>query len=51
MKNYRHANLQGTVAFFHPSASGGGGGERVLWCVAKVSEANILHLPQHREIS
>jgi len=24
---------QGTVAFFHPFADGGGGGERVLWCV------------------
>jgi hypothetical protein len=23
--------LQGTVAFFHPHADGGGGGERVLW--------------------
>jgi len=22
---------QGTVAFFHPFADGGGGGERVLW--------------------
>ena len=24
--------LQGTIAFFHPFADGGGGGERVLWC-------------------
>ncbi len=23
---------QGVIAFFHPNASGGGGGERVLWC-------------------
>jgi hypothetical protein len=23
--------VQGTVAFFHPFADGGGGGERVLW--------------------
>ena len=27
------AYTQGVVAFFHPNASGGGGGERVLWCV------------------
>ena len=27
------AYAQGVVAFFHPNASGGGGGERVLWCV------------------
>jgi len=24
--------LQDTIAFFHPNAAGGGGGERVLWC-------------------
>lgn len=28
-----HALLQGTIAFFHPFANGGGGGERVLWYV------------------
>ena len=26
-----HVCVQGTVAFFHPFADGGGGGERVLW--------------------
>ncbi|KAG2432718.1 hypothetical protein HYH02_012852 [Chlamydomonas schloesseri] len=26
---------KGTVAFFHPFADGGGGGERVLWCAVK----------------
>jgi hypothetical protein len=26
-------HAQGTVAFFHPFADGGGGGERVLWWV------------------
>ena len=26
---------EGTVAFFHPDADGGGGGERVLWCAVK----------------
>eukprot|EP00798_Chlamydomonas_sp_ICE-L_P016151 gene16151-22311_t len=26
---------KGTVAFFHPNADGGGGGERVLWCAVK----------------
>ena len=25
-------DTQGTIAFFHPFADGGGGGERVLWC-------------------
>lgn len=24
--------MQDSIAFFHPSAHGGGGGERVLWC-------------------
>lgn len=26
-----HFVVQGVVAFFHPFADGGGGGERVLW--------------------
>ena len=29
--------LQGTIAFFHPFADGGGGGERVLWCASACS--------------
>eukprot|EP01025_Chloroclados_australasicus_P008953 TRINITY_DN13346_c0_g1_i2.p1 TRINITY_DN13346_c0_g1~~TRINITY_DN13346_c0_g1_i2.p1 ORF type:complete len:164 (-),score=4.45 TRINITY_DN13346_c0_g1_i2:114-605(-) len=32
---------RGSVAFFHPNADGGGGGERVLWCaVEAVSKAS-----------
>ena len=31
------ATWQGTIAFFHPFADGGGGGERVLWCVTLLS--------------
>ncbi|KXZ55239.1 hypothetical protein GPECTOR_3g38 [Gonium pectorale] len=32
---------KGVVAFFHPFADGGGGGERVLWCAVKaVQEAS-----------
>ena len=27
---------QGVIAFFHPNANGGGGGERVLWCASVV---------------
>ena len=26
-----YAAIQGSIAFFHPNASSGGGGERVLW--------------------
>ena len=34
--------LQGTIAFFHPFADGGGGGERVLWCASSPLQT-ILH--------
>ncbi|KAK9800825.1 hypothetical protein WJX73_002899 [Symbiochloris irregularis] len=29
---------KGCVAFFHPNATGGGGGERVLWCAIKAMQ-------------
>lgn len=35
---------QETVAFFHPNANGGGGGERVLWygsVPAKIHNVNL----------
>jgi len=34
---------QGCVAFFHPFAHGGGGGERVLWCA--VSQQGLRRAP------
>ena len=34
---------KGTIAFFHPFADGGGGGERVLWCAVKAVEAHSPH--------
>jgi len=35
LKRALPAAQQGVVAFFHPNANGGGGGERVLWCGIK----------------
>jgi hypothetical protein len=32
-----------TVAFFHPFADGGGGGERVLWCAVKALQEHSPH--------
>ncbi len=46
--------LQGTIAFFHPFADGGGGGERVLWCASACSscfaEASTLATDMHTAI-
>ncbi|KAG1672288.1 hypothetical protein FOA52_004303 [Chlamydomonas sp. UWO 241] len=35
---------KGTVAFFHPFADGGGGGERVLWCGVKAIQEAAPHV-------
>eukprot|EP00882_Tetradesmus_deserticola_P025172 GHRQ01027634.1.p1 GENE.GHRQ01027634.1~~GHRQ01027634.1.p1 ORF type:complete len:139 (+),score=20.69 GHRQ01027634.1:271-687(+) len=35
---------KGTVAFFHPHADGGGGGERVLWCAVDALQHAEPHL-------
>ncbi|KAF6262956.1 hypothetical protein COO60DRAFT_1699075 [Scenedesmus sp. NREL 46B-D3] len=35
---------KGTVAFFHPHADGGGGGERVLWCAVDALQHAQPHL-------
>lgn len=35
---------KGTVAFFHPHADGGGGGERVLWCAVDALQHAAPHV-------
>ncbi|GAX84154.1 hypothetical protein CEUSTIGMA_g11577.t1 [Chlamydomonas eustigma] len=35
---------KGYVAFFHPFADGGGGGERVLWCAVKALQEQTPHV-------
>eukprot|EP00775_Hariotina_reticulata_P005441 gene5440-5674_t len=35
---------KGTVAFFHPFADGGGGGERVLWCAVDAIQQAAPHV-------
>lgn len=35
---------KGTVAFFHPFADGGGGGERVLWCAVDALQHAAPHV-------
>lgn len=35
--------MQETVAFFHPNANGGGGGERVLWCAVCTLQSKASH--------
>ena len=44
--------VQGTVAFFHPFADGGGGGERVLWWVRSGSGGRSVGCCRcHRDVS
>jgi len=37
-------SAQGTIGFFHPFADGGGGGERVLWCVCEAAVLLTAHV-------